>query len=104
MLPRSQLNAKKIGKETNESAADQLMASIKNPNTRAALKTVGNPELSPYQRSQNLNSANIDKENEFPLFNQQLITKFQNARSPKSPMDSQYLSDVSTPDSFATSP
>ena len=104
MPPRSQLNANKMGRETCESAADQLMASLKNPNTRAALRTVGNPDLSPYQRRQQINSANSDKENEFPLFNQKLITKFQNARSPKSPMESQYLSDVSSPDSFASSP
>ena len=91
-------------KQHSESVTSQLMASISNPNTRAALKPVGDPDITPYQKRHLLNNPNSDKENDFPLFNQQLITKFQNTRSPKSPVDSSYMSDVSSPDSFATSP
>jgi len=101
-VTRSHVNKSRVGSGQSESAADQLLASLKDPNTRAALRPIGNSELTPCERRQK--AANVDKENEFSLFNHQLITKFQNARSPKSPIDSQYLSDVSTPDSFATSP
>lgn len=91
-------------RSNSDATADDLIAMLKNPNIRATLKPVGNSDFTPYQRQQQKKNSATNKENDFPLFNQQLISKFLNARSPKSPEGTEFLSDVSSPDSFACSP
>eukprot|EP00794_Sanderia_malayensis_P014196 gene14196-15677_t len=75
-----------------------LLDAIKSPSARASLKPVniGLAYESPYQFRKKINALK-GAETAIPLFNQQLISKFQNARSPQSP---QYLSDISPSGSF----